>query len=525
MATFGSDWEDTSEKDYEGIINYAHSESEADEDSFGEEYKGIMGGTFSGGKRALEKAIERDLENNFTSNLERKKLLKLQEKMENKYKLGGGLEPAQITQHVSNWSEIPSSWKKLGAFKPIAFTSDPYDKNLLKLLEPFASDDDLRPAMTGMYFDEAGITCTDAHKLVVLPYPNLEYKGIYCTFKRCSKLVSGDFKIDKSGKLIEKLDKETRDAKYPKYEAVIPICDAKKQNHDKINLRKLLTYINVAENFANVTTHQINFKYKGGLIGFNSTFLKTICEAMLYLGYEDVWFHTSTPDRAVVVTPSETYKLGVEVLMLCMPVHTDSKVYSDTPGAEDMDWEKEISVYFDFSDNEIHNADKTVADFYKDEKVITIQPEQIRFLKSAIDKNIAIPILDHVGVISGNAIGADFENYAIIKESGLKDGEYDIVEGELVWHSGANDINEFPKVYTAKEELGKVYAPEFEKVYEDAIKFIIKDDFAPEFGGIHLYTKDKQLVMESCDAIIAYRNIIKGFEFKKNLILCCQLNA
>ena len=442
-----------------------------------------------------------------------------------KLKLGGGVEAAQISQKISNWSDVPSSWKKLGAYKKISFASDPYDKNLQKFLEPFASDDDLRPNMTGMYFDDTGITCTDAHKLIVLPYPNPENKGIYCTFKRCSKLVSGDFKIDKSGKLIEKLGKETRDAKYPKYEAVIPIRDAKKQNHDKINLRKLLTYINVAENFANVTTHQINFKYKGGLIGFNSTFLKTICEAMLYLGYEDVWFHTSTPDRAVVVTPSETYKLGVEVLMLCMPVHTDSKVYSDTPGAEDMDWEKEISVYFDFSDNEIHNADKTVADFYKDEKVITIQPEQIRFLKSAIDKNIAIPILDHVGVISGNAIGADFENYAIIKESGLKDGEYDIVNGELVWHSGANEIDQFPKVYTAKEELGKMYAPEFEKVYDDAVKFTIKNDLQSEFEGVHLFTKDKQLVMESCDAAIAYRNIVNGFEFKKEFDFVLQIKC
>ena len=419
-----------------------------------------------------------------------------------------GVEAAQISQKISNWSDVPSSWKKLGAYKKISFASDPYDKNLQKFLEPFASDDDLRPNLTGMNFDDTGITCTDAHKLVVLPYPNSEYKGIYCTFKRCAKIVAKEA-MDKNGKL--------KDVKYPRYEQVIPIYGGKDQFHNKINVRKLLTYINVADNFANVTTHQINFKYnRGGLIGFNANFLKVICESMLLLGYEDAWFHLSIPNRAMVVTPHEKYKVGEDVIMLCMPVMTDSAVYFDRPGAEDKDWEKEITAYFDFNDGEIHNADKSVADFHKDTEVITVEPEQIRFLKSAIDKNAAIPIIDHPAVIDNNIIGTDLENYAVIKESGLKDGEYEIVEGELVWRSGANDIEQFPKVYKTKEELGKVHAPEFEKVYEDAVKFTIKNQLQPEFEGVHLFTKDEKLVMESCDAAIAYRNVIKGFEFKKD---------
>jgi hypothetical protein len=97
---------------------------------------------------------------------------------------------------------------KTGKVKKVNFTNNPIDKGLDSIISPFLGKDILRPVMSAIHFDKNGITATNAHILITLPYPNEKYEGSY-DINRIKK--------EKSSELL--LVDET----YPTYEKVIPL--------------------------------------------------------------------------------------------------------------------------------------------------------------------------------------------------------------------------------------------------------------------------------------------------------------
>ena len=72
--------------------------------------------------------------------------------------------------NVRKWSEIPFEWRlvqRVGKVNVKSFA--PTDKEFVKVFKSFASTDTLRPAMTGVNYDENGLCITDAHRLVYFP--------------------------------------------------------------------------------------------------------------------------------------------------------------------------------------------------------------------------------------------------------------------------------------------------------------------------------------------------------------------
>jgi hypothetical protein len=80
---------------------------------------------------------------------------------------------------ILNWDEVPTELKKITKVKKVPFENNPNDKGLLNIIIPFLGKDDLRPVFSAINFDKNGITVTDAHKLMTLPYPNPKLNGIY----------------------------------------------------------------------------------------------------------------------------------------------------------------------------------------------------------------------------------------------------------------------------------------------------------------------------------------------------------
>lgn len=222
-------------------------------------------------------------------------------------------------------------------------------------------NDDLRPVMSGVYFElkEDGLSfvATDAHKLVkysrsdvraengatfIMPKKPLNQLKNVLSVEECDVTVTYNDTnacftfghVALTCRLIE--------GRYPNYEAVIP-----KENPNvlTVNRQAFLGSVKRVSYFSNKTTHQVKLKIAGSelhvsaedpdfannaderltcsfkgndmTIGFNSRFLM---EMLSNLETDDVILEMSEPNRAGILTPSESPIEGEHVLMLVMPV-------------------------------------------------------------------------------------------------------------------------------------------------------------------------------------------------------------
>ncbi|MBC8048407.1 MAG: DNA polymerase III subunit beta [Fimbriimonadaceae bacterium] len=222
------------------------------------------------------------------------------------------------------------------------------------------SNDELRPQMTGVYFqlNNEGITfvATDAHKLV--KYKRTDVQAVSSTSFIVPKkaltllksiLPSEDTQVKISYNSSNAFFKYNNvslicrliDAKYPDYNAVIPTENPNQLNLNRADILNTLRRVMI---FSNKTTHQVILKINGNQlnvqaqdldfsneaneildcqysgadmeIGFNAKFLSEMLSAM---DNEEVKLELSTPTRAGILLPTET-ESGEDLLMLVMPV-------------------------------------------------------------------------------------------------------------------------------------------------------------------------------------------------------------
>jgi DNA polymerase III sliding clamp (beta) subunit (PCNA family) len=414
---------------------------------------------------------------------------------------------------VKNWDEVPQVWKNTNEIKKVNFVNSPYNKELIKIVTPFTGTDPLRPIMSGVHFDENGITCTDAHKLITLPYPNKDFNGTYATV---SKKYLADAEIKK--------DLFTA-TKYPKYEAVIPKVGDAIRVHE-ISLYKILQYTNVAQNYVDKATYQVVYSLGDTSIGFNSKFLTEIIETALKLGHKKLYAFTRNPNNAVVFSTSKNYSLGKDEIFLLMPtiVYTsnDDVVIN---GAFDLDFSRELLVYYDFSKDAIVNQDGTIAEFkmnYGDYDVI--KSSDIKMLKDFGGKNPAIVLLENFKVDNGKIYASYLdrynENFLTIKNIDLKNGIYNVLDNAIEYNpnEAISGFDEFPN---PKTDLGEtklkfiINSEVLTHYIKTAVDFTGNDDIRPAMMGILLDYNNKQLFLASTNAHVM---------FKKNITEYCEIN-
>lgn len=139
------------------------------------------------------------------------------------------IQPALSTSIV--FSNVPHA---LLATKPLPrqkYTLAPGDKDLYALLKNFISTDEVRPGMTGIFFDERLIACTDGHALLTMPNAS-KHRGLY----------------KPNGKEI--------DERFPDYLEAIP-SESKCSDPVPVNLRALRSYLLATDAFTNSVTHSV----------------------------------------------------------------------------------------------------------------------------------------------------------------------------------------------------------------------------------------------------------------------------
>ena len=228
-----------------------------------------------------------------------------------------------------------------------------------------AGNDDLRPVMSGVFFQFAtdGLTfvATDAHKLVKYSRTDVvaNESAEFIMPKKPLTLLKGILGSSDSDVTIEYNDANAKftfdnvvlvcrliDGKYPNYEAVIP-----KENPNKLTVDRgtFLNSVKRVSIFSSKTTHQIRLKmagtelnisaedldysnkaeerlvceYQGDdlQIGFNSRFLT---EMLSNLTSNEILIEMSLPNRAGILTPIDGVEEGEYITMLVMPVMLNS---------------------------------------------------------------------------------------------------------------------------------------------------------------------------------------------------------
>lgn len=221
------------------------------------------------------------------------------------------------------------------------------------------SNDDLRPAMTGVYFqvDFSKVTfvATDAHKLVRFSLTDVQSQvsTSFIVPKKALNLLKnilpagGDVSLsfNKANAFFAFDDSllvcRLIDARYPDYNAVIPVNNPNlltlSRTDFQNSLRRIAIYankttnqviLNLVENsltisaqdldFSNEATEQLVCTYEGSpmQIAFNAKFL---VEMLSVLESDDIKMELSTPSRAGILLPADTNE-GEDILMLVMPV-------------------------------------------------------------------------------------------------------------------------------------------------------------------------------------------------------------
>jgi len=240
----------------------------------------------------------------------------------------------------------------------IALQSDTLGQSIHKTIFA-ATNDELRPAMMGVYFQvdlsKLTLAATDAHKLVKYTFNNME-SNVSTSFIVPKKglnllrsiLPAGEevkMSFNRSNVFFEFGDTQLAcrliDARYPDYNAVIPVDNPNtltvSREDFQNSLKRIVIYANKTTNqvvlnikegslvisakdldFSNEATEQISCTYEGEpvTIAFNAKFL---VEMLGVLESDEVKMELSTPTRAGILLPAEEPE-GEEILMLVMPV-------------------------------------------------------------------------------------------------------------------------------------------------------------------------------------------------------------
>jgi DNA polymerase-3 subunit beta len=230
-----------------------------------------------------------------------------------------------------------------------------------------ASNDELKPAMTGIYLTlnetNATFVATDGHRLIryrrvdvasdmdnSLILPKKALNLLRATLPSDNTVVKIDFNASNAFFSFNNIRMICRliDERFPDYENVIPVSNPNVLTIDRVELLNSLKRISI---YANKTTHQVRLKIMGSElqisaedldfsneanerlscefegedmeIGFNAKFL---IEMLNNLDAELVTINLSAPNRAGLIIPAKSKDQNEDILMLVMPVMLNNYV-------------------------------------------------------------------------------------------------------------------------------------------------------------------------------------------------------
>jgi hypothetical protein len=167
----------------------------------------------------------------------------------------------------------------------------PKSKGIIEDFKEIVSDDDLRPSMTGVYFDDGFMVGTDAHVLIKDYSPN-EF-----TKKYNKKIIDAKVYIKSKGEVVNIIEE-----KYPEYDRVIPTSGFKHRiNVDLYELfnigRSAAFYLKLVD----ANNLSLRLKIKGEKFAVNPILLADVTEYFLKKGSTTAELKYTALNRAIVM--------------------------------------------------------------------------------------------------------------------------------------------------------------------------------------------------------------------------------
>lgn len=218
------------------------------------------------------------------------------------------LEIPQVELNKSIWSIlIKGDLIKKSTAKRVDYNISPFSTGLEKIFKKIVGDDDLRPSMTGINYENGTATGTDAHKLLHIVADNnskvnYETNGNYYLFSDIEKTYN---KLQPKESL-KSYYKKVGDIgqKFPNWLKVIPQDYEFYKTFDLDYLNSVLLTLN-KNKLANTQSNAVAFEFdtKDGkfIIGFNAELLSNLCESMIMAGERMVNFYFIEPRSAVII--------------------------------------------------------------------------------------------------------------------------------------------------------------------------------------------------------------------------------
>jgi len=237
---------------------------------------------------------------------------------------------------------VGAKWRTV---KQVAYSLVPGNEGLADILRPFVGKDELRPVMSLLYFDDSGVTATDAMKLIhISGKVDKEYRGTF-----------------------DLMGRKKDEGKYPTYSAVVP---KEPSVIEKVDVALLYNYVKmlVDSNMLHKTTNQIRLRYgtktkPDDVIAFNASFLLIGLEAMIKIGGETWYAGLTASNRAVVWMnkPHKEVDPEKDTYVLLMPVMLiNDNAEGDSSYQHDSDWKRSILTTYDFRSGEVIDNGKPI---------------------------------------------------------------------------------------------------------------------------------------------------------------------
>jgi hypothetical protein len=133
---------------------------------------------------------------------------------------------------------------------------------------------------------------------------------------------------------------------------------------------------------------------------------------------------TRNPNKSVIFSANKNYEIGKDEIFLLMPI--ENNIGSDeniVNGAIDLNNNRELLAYYDFSKDAIVNQDGSIAEFKMNYGAYdVIKSSDVEMLKDYCGKT-RIPLLENFKVDNGKIYATSYEsgeNYLTIKNIDLK---------------------------------------------------------------------------------------------------------
>jgi len=203
---------------------------------------------------------------------------------------------ARITPVQLEGVEIPLKLKE----KNVKITGIGNKDDILQLLKNIVGDDALRPALQGVYFDEKNksAVATDSMKMVVIP----------------------DKSIKKS-EIINPIDGNVIDGKYPDWKMVIP--DYGKEDAVRVNVQYMLNVLHTVLNSAGYLDISpfVVMLHKGEQFACNAHVMYPVFEVMAKMGFDEATMYLESPRRSFLIKPDSGEVTGLVMPLLLSAFH------------------------------------------------------------------------------------------------------------------------------------------------------------------------------------------------------------